>query len=323
MHDKFLVAHDGNGNARDVIMGSANYTTEGLTQHANLTHSFASPALAQLYFDRQRFLRPDPNLSETQKANSGWSQPITVGDATVRANFAPKPLGSRKALDAIIAAIDAAKSSVIFCLYDTTDKPMLDACFAAQASGSMMQGLVDIVPETAPQPNRRNMPPQPVQVEIYDHSIAPMSLQIFGHRRFSRTATPQGFSFEDATIGKASPFPVFVHHKFVVVDGETIDPIIFTGSANLSKASTNGNDENMLEISNSPRLAQLYLAEFLRLFEHYRARLAFELRLNSGNASGPSSRATVELAPNNSWTTKWFAPGTSTSSARVTMSRPI
>src|SRR6266542_4799872 len=31
-------------------------------------------------------------------------------------------------------------------------------------------------------------------------------------------------------------------------------------------------DENLLEIKGSPRLAQIYLAEFLRLYEHYRAR---------------------------------------------------
>ncbi|GAC1442136.1 MAG: phospholipase D-like domain-containing protein [Vulcanimicrobiaceae bacterium] len=321
MHDKFLVAHDG-GNARGVIMGSANYTTEGLTQQANLMHSFASPELAQLYYDRQRLLRDDPTLRATQAANTGWSSALTVGDATVRAFFPPERLGSRQSLDAIVAAVNNARSSVVFCLFDTTDLPLLDACFAAQTRGLMMQGLVNIVPEAPPQANRRGSAPSPVQVEIYDHSIAPMQLQIVGHQRFGRTATPQGFSFEDATIG-GGKFPVFIHHKFVVIDGDTIDPVIFTGSANLSKASTNGNDENLLQITNSPRLAQIYLAEFLRLFEQYRARLAYELRLNSGNATGPTQQSTFELAPDNGWTKKWFAPGTSATSSRVTMARPL
>jgi len=321
MHDKFLVAYDGNRKAHAVIMGSANYTTEGLTQQANLMHSFASPELAQLYYERQQFLRPDPSLKATQHANTGWSAAINVGDATVRAFFPPEPLGSRQSLDAIVAAVEKARSSVVFCLYDTTDKPLLDACFAAQARGLMMQGLVNLVPHAPPQPNRRNQPPSPVQVDIYDHSIAPMQLQIVGHQQFGRTSTPQGFSFEDATIGSGAKFPVYIHHKFVVIDGDTIDPVIFTGSANLSKNSTNANDENMLAITNSPRLAQIYLAEFLRLFEQYRARLAYELRNNSGHAAGASSQATFELAPDNAWTKKWFEPGTSTFSSRVTMSR--
>jgi hypothetical protein len=38
------------------------------------------------------------------------------------------------------------------------------------------------------------------------------------------------------------------------------------------------NDENLLEITESPRLAGIYLAEFLRLYEHYRARMAFDRR---------------------------------------------
>ena len=114
---------------------------------------------------------------------------------------------------------------------------------------------------------------------------------------------------------------MYVHHKFVVIDGETETPTIFTGSANLSKNSTNMNDEKMLEITACPRLGQIYLAEFLRLFEQYRARLGFELRAQSGNATGTHDESTFTLAPDNSWTTKWFAPGSSTNSSRITMAR--
>jgi len=47
------------------------------------------------------------------------------------------------------------------------------------------------------------------------------------------------------------------------------DPIVVTGSANFSDASTNDNDENMLVIRGNQRVADIYFTEFNRLFNHY------------------------------------------------------
>ena len=69
--------------------------------------------------------------------------------------------------------------------------------------------------------------------------------------------------------------PVIIHHKFIVIDAETESPLIYTGSANMSGNSVFNNDENLLEMKGSPRIAHIYLAEFLRLYEHYRARARF------------------------------------------------
>ena len=71
--------------------------------------------------------------------------------------------------------------------------------------------------------------------------------------------------------GKKPAFPVHIHHKFIVIDGDTDFPTIYTGSANFSASSTNANDENLLEIKNNSRLAHVYVAEFMRIYNHYRA----------------------------------------------------
>jgi hypothetical protein len=73
------------------------------------------------------------------------------------------------------------------------------------------------------------------------------------------------------------------------------------------------NDENLLEITSCPRLAEIYLAEFMRLFEHYRARLAFNLKKNDQNQP-------YKLAPDNSWSKDWYAPG-SKSNSRAAMAK--
>jgi len=70
---------------------------------------------------------------------------------------------------------------------------------------------------------------------------------------------------------------VHIHHKFIIIDADTDSPIIYTGSANLSANSTNENDENLLEITGSPELARTYLAEFMRIYEHYRARALWNM----------------------------------------------
>lgn len=71
---------------------------------------------------------------------------------------------------------------------------------------------------------------------------------------------------------KSAPPPIHVHHKFIVIDGDTDAPTIYTGSPNFSTSSENANDENILEIKGNVALAHCYVAEFMRLYNHYCAR---------------------------------------------------
>jgi len=64
----------------------------------------------------------------------------------------------------------------------------------------------------------------------------------------------------------------FVHSKYMLVDPLGDDPLVITGSANFSDASTTSNDENMVVIRGDKRVADIYLGEFMRLWQHYRFR---------------------------------------------------
>ena len=61
----------------------------------------------------------------------------------------------------------------------------------------------------------------------------------------------------------------YIHSKFLLMDPLATDPIVVTGSANFSDASTNDNDENMIAIRGDQRVADIYFTEFNRLFNHY------------------------------------------------------
>jgi phosphatidylserine/phosphatidylglycerophosphate/cardiolipin synthase-like enzyme len=78
----------------------------------------------------------------------------------------------------------------------------------------------------------------------------------------------------------------FIHSKFLLMDPLGADPIVVTGSANFSKASTNSNDENMLLIRGSKRVADIYFTEFNRLFFHYYFRSVQEATRADGHGEG-------------------------------------
>lgn len=145
MHNKFIVASDGEtrGAPMQLLTGSANFTTEGITEQANVLHTFASPALAARYAERAHSLAGDPSIAETAKLAPGWSAPVEVGRASVRVSFSPEPKGSRSQIDTIVEAIGNASHSVLFCLFMPTDEALRDACFQAGDNGLMMFGLVN------------------------------------------------------------------------------------------------------------------------------------------------------------------------------------
>jgi hypothetical protein len=84
------------------------------------------------------------------------------------------------------------------------------------------------------------------------------------------SATPTRFVPERILWPGENPkIMVRVRHKFVVIDAEGEHLVVFTRSANFIGNSLHNNDENLLEIADWPRIAGIYMVEFLRLFEHY------------------------------------------------------
>jgi phosphatidylserine/phosphatidylglycerophosphate/cardiolipin synthase-like enzyme len=310
MHNKFLVRVGPGGAAEAVLAGSANFTGEGLSAQANVLHAFESPELAALYLARKRLLDDNPALAATQHEQTGWSAPIAVGDATVRAFFPPEPKATRASLAAIVDAVRAAQHSVVMCAYDPTDMDLINGVFAAADAGKMMLALINRVPAKEPtgDPSHADVA---AAAAIFHRAEA--NHDIVGFDAFGKGETPTGFLPERVLWpGEDPKIMVRVHHKFVVVDAEGDRPVVFTGSANFSGNSLHNNDENLLEITDCPRLAGLYLAEFLRLYEHYRARRAFDRR-EAGDSTS------FKLAPDNSWSRKYFVAGSPEAKARIAM----
>ena len=304
MHDKFL-ADTKRGR---VLMGSANFTPEGLTSQANLTHIFESPQLTKLYAQRQKLLTPDPTVPNTA-SGAGWSKRVKVGKARVRVFFSPEPKGKRVSIDTVVTAVKAAKKSVMFCMFSPTDPALIKALLAASDRKKLLFGLLNSISDPTKKPKEDNLADRgeaprglsetaKVQITLFNRSRRDKKVLTYAYFRpgnapasFLPELNAVDFSSRStlpASQGGAGKGPpaVHIHHKFIIVDAETDKPTIFTGSANLSANSTNHNDENLLEITGSTALAQTYLAEFLRLYEHYRARALWNLAHPKGKTRG-------------------------------------
>jgi phosphatidylserine/phosphatidylglycerophosphate/cardiolipin synthase-like enzyme len=96
----------------------------------------------------------------------------------------------------------------------------------------------------------------------------------------------------------------YLHTKYMLIDPLSDDPVVITGSANFSNASTVDNDENMLIIRGDTRVADIFLGEFMRLFNHFQIRNVLNLLSDADEA------ARLPLAPDASWTAPAYTAGT-------------
>jgi phosphatidylserine/phosphatidylglycerophosphate/cardiolipin synthase-like enzyme len=94
----------------------------------------------------------------------------------------------------------------------------------------------------------------------------------------------------------------FLHTKYMLVDPLGNDPLVVTGSANFSKASTVSNDENMLIIQGDKRVADIYVGEFMRLYNHF----AFRDWLSQHH--GQKDAKISHLDETDTWWKSYFGP---------------
>jgi len=316
MHNKFLVSFK-NNKPVSLLMGSANFTTDALTSQANLLHVFDSSELAAVYLERKRLLEEDPAKKDTAAA-AKWSDTIKVGSANIKVFFSPekKNESNRIGLGPVEKAILNAKKSVIFCIYTPTDKAIRDACFKVGDAGKMMFGIVNSISDEQPESDTKDATFE-TKVALFHRSKN--NRDVYDHAAFAKSNFPAGFWWELNAVPKKvkSKFPVYIHHKFIVIDGETDNPIIYSGSANMSNNSNYNNDENLLEIKNAPEIARIYMAEFFRLYEHYRARAQFIENIKKLNLG---KKGTFKLTTDRRWANDDYTANTPAAKMRVNMS---
>ncbi|MBL7941609.1 MAG: hypothetical protein JNM00_02525, partial [Flavobacteriales bacterium] len=276
-HNKYVVVKDAAGNAEEVLMGSANFTHGGISLQNNVYHRIKDKKLAAHYLDTFELLITEDNV-ELRKRNKKWYK----GTSSAEVNFSPHSASDRSDLDTYTDLVTNAASSVFYATFRSTDFALIDAMVNPQTASVFTRGLVDATYQTTEGDT------------ILYHAA-----------REKDPAVVPAFSVRSNNFMVAEReregFNPLVHHKFIVIDADTADPIIITGSANYSKNSSQKNDENTLIIRDN-RIGKLYLSEFFRIYEHYRSRW-YLMR------SQPSDD--IFLREDNSWSDKYYNRSTS------------
>jgi phosphatidylserine/phosphatidylglycerophosphate/cardiolipin synthase-like enzyme len=97
----------------------------------------------------------------------------------------------------------------------------------------------------------------------------------------------------------------------MLIDPLGNDPVVVSGSANFSNASTTNNDENMLVVRSDSRISDIYLGEFMRLFNQFYSRDYMDSRVADKTFKGKY------LDPTDGWVADYYKEGSSKEKERL------
>lgn len=311
-HNKFMVLLKGADKTPAAVWtGSTNLSVGGIHGQTNVGHWVRDPGVAERFLDYWSILSADPgghvgdSRSDVLKKNNAFKAAVEALQVIPK-NWREIPQGTtaifspRKGLDVLkmyAQMLDDAKDLACITLafgINSLFKNLLE-------DNTDRNALAFVLLEKRDMPN-------------------PNSKQPFIRINASNNVYQAWGSFLDKPLegwvreSSASRLGLnqhvsFIHSKFLLMDPLSDDPIVVTGSANFSEASTNDNDENMLLIRGNLRVADIYFTEFNRLFNHYYFRSVVEATAAARKAAvPPPADGSLALTSDDSWLQK-YAPG--------------
>ncbi|GEM_PF-103675 len=295
-HNKFIILLK-NNKPIEVFTGSTNFTGGGIFGQSNVGHIVRDLEIANIYHEYWKTISTDPEINMFREWNCAHSPMPNIenkSDDFLKAVFSPR--------------LSKAKSSA--------DNPYAIEWYANQLDEARM--MVNFT--AAFGVNKR-------LTEVFCNSTEYLRYLVLDNRGNKTTkertkkieANPDNKVAIGSVLGKTN-FPgmlpeeltdlnkhvKFIHTKYMILDALSPEPMLITGSANFSDASTKSNDENMLIIKGNTRVTDMYLGEYMRLFQHYYFRKVYN-RLRK--RKGSTERKKAYLCPNNSWAKKYYQEG--------------
>ena len=295
-HNKFVVLLR-DGVPEQVWTGSTNITEGGIFGHANVGHRITSRRVAERYLDYWTQLKGNPDRGPIKDFN----------DPTPRFPAGRPRRGTP-------ASVFSARSTLA---------PLEWYCRLADSAtqGVFLTAAFGLTPEIAPVFDDHRDYLRYLLLDLQSDNVKAVRREPGNVVAAGGDGAKGGFRQWIARgLKNLNGFVDYVHTKFMLVDPLTSDPIVITGSANWSDESVKNNDENMLVIRGDTRVADIYLTEFMRLFNHYRLRGkagAPPGQLEPGVAATPHERARLHLAEDDSWAARFFIDGSPEAKERL------
>lgn len=283
-HNKVMIQKRGS-KAVKVLSGSANFSIRGIYVQSNNVFVFDDPETAALYERAFEQSWTDPPGFDDSEIASRWFDRRAQGLPPFEVSFAPHAK-AEVSLQRVADAIANARSSVLFSVMDV-----------GRGKGPVLEQLRGL-------PQRR---------ELYAFGTTQRANGSLSVTAAGRPATfiPFGFlrdkvppPFREETSGGAGQV---IHHKFVVVDFNDSNPVVFAGSSNLAAGGEKENGDNLLAFTDR-NIATTYAVEAVRLIDHYR----FRAVMKKAKAVKPLSLK----GRSKRWPTKFYDPDDSRSVER-------
>ena len=301
-HNKFVVLLH-KGKPIEVWTGSTNFTDGGIFGQSNVGHLVRDKAIAGKYFEYWKKLQTDP------KKKSAKNDPKTLGMQNWTVSKQPDLKGPpRKPITPIFSPrlrnkggsmldwyaqrMDGAEHSVFFtAAFSVADQFMTVLKDVKSKNGKpinidpyqrylLLEGIGGLL-----------KPKYPILADCPQNRIA------WGDTLRKRKNDDEELI---ETLTGLNSHVNYLHTKYMLIDPLSDDPIVISGSANFSTASTENNDENMLIIRGNTRVADIYLGEFMRLFNHFKSR-------NERNAMSDKEYAKASVpSTSDAWTKPYF-----------------
>jgi phosphatidylserine/phosphatidylglycerophosphate/cardiolipin synthase-like enzyme len=287
-HNKFIILLE-DDEPVSVWTGSTNYTESGIYGQSNVGHVVRDKDIAAAYLAYWTNLSKDPAVKDLRAENDEQTPTLTVVPPAKGTTPIFSPRTGTDQLAWYAKAMGAATGSVCFTAAFGVNKVYLDVF---KVKKDFLRYLFlekwGVNAKLAAQ----------AQKDLHvDRNVQAAVGTILGAEDLLRWVKEQANTLSTNVR--------YVHTKYMLVDPLGDDPIVVSGSANFSDASTTSNDENMLVIRGDTRVADIYLGEFMRLWRFYNFRdIVQKISKDTGK---PVSNW---LAPDDSWTKKYFTSGT-------------
>jgi phosphatidylserine/phosphatidylglycerophosphate/cardiolipin synthase-like enzyme len=256
-HNKFILLMK-DGKSQSVLTGSTNFSDGGIFGHSNVVHVVEERSIAQAYLDYWNLLVKDPKSVDLRPILTQL-KPLTVGAPPPGTAVIFSPRSNLEALE-WYAQLAAGAKDGLFATFAFGIHPYFQEVYRT-SSAKMRFALLEKL--------TRSMEAGPKR-DAEEAKI--LELRKLPGNRFAVGSFLKLNKFDNWLGERLSGLNTnvkYVHTKYMLIDPLGDDPIVISGSANFSEASTKDNDENMLVIRGNKRVAEIYLGEFMRLYNHY------------------------------------------------------
>lgn len=297
MHNKYLVLlkKDATGALQPIAVwtGSTNWTEGGIYGQLNVGHAVYDPTVAAVYEQGFQVLTQDLSIDDTQAKNDVIT-PVPASRDTLPHGATPlfSPQNGLAMIDLYADVCKTAKVLMVSAPFALHER--IRNVLQAPTNGAMRFMLADKEGSYGAKGEIDKLNADIGNMAAVAKPYEGLKLADFQKRKLDRDRLMVDESFHHAGI--------HLHSKIILADPFGADPVLITGSANFSTNSTVSNDSNVLVFRGDTAVADVYVADFMRMFEHYWFRSRKDEKL--------AANQVFALKDDDSWSVKYFTDGT-------------